>query len=67
MAKKKETVLTVTFVVEHSDGPRLKSYEALAMHLAEEWEGHEEYFQDPDKDDETSVLLYVRSAEITTD
>jgi hypothetical protein len=66
MGSKKETVLTVVFVVEHSDGQRLRSYEALATHLAEEWEGHEVYFQDPDQDDETSVHLYVRSAEVTT-
>lgn len=66
MASKNETVLTVTFSVDYSDGPRLKSYEALAMHLAEEWEGHEVYFQDPEKDDETSVHLYVKSAEIAT-
>ncbi|MFJ4902801.1 hypothetical protein [Streptomyces sp. NPDC088727] len=64
MQSKKEKVLTMVFVVEHSDGPRLRSYEALATHLAEEWEGHEVYFQDPDKDEETSVHLYVRSAEV---
>jgi hypothetical protein len=66
MAKKKNPTLTMTFEVEYSDGPRLKEYESLAVHLAEEWEGHEVYFQDPEKDEETSVLLYVKSAEITT-
>ncbi|MFF7198234.1 hypothetical protein ACFZAM_31560 [Streptomyces sp. NPDC008079] len=66
MKSKKETVLTVTFVVEHSDGPNLTSYEPLATHLAQEWEGHEVYFQAPDEEDETSVHLYVRSAEVTT-
>ncbi|MGW9067848.1 hypothetical protein ACWGQT_00150 [Streptomyces yangpuensis] len=62
---KKETVLTVAFTVEYDDGPRPKSYEALATHLAEEWEGHEVYFQDPEKEDETSVRLFVKFAEVS--
>lgn len=58
---KKTPKLIVTMSVEYNDGPKVESYEALAMHLAEEWEGLEVYFQDPDQDDETSVNLYVSS------
>lgn len=60
MAKKKTTI-TAVFEVEHDGGPKTGDYEYLAEHLADEWDGLNVYFQDPQQDDETSVNLTVRS------
>ncbi|MBD3004687.1 hypothetical protein [Streptomyces sp. 5-10] len=67
MAGKKTHTLTATFIIEHSDGPKVGTYDALAEYLATEWEGMEVYFQGAGEDDETSVNLFVRNIETSTE
>lgn len=61
MANEKKTLITAVFEVEYDGGPKPEGYEYLAQHLAEEWDGENVYFQDPEQDEETSVNLVVKS------